>query len=174
MKCKEKAESRRLSEEDVDGAVLVASLNRVDLAGSESLRHTGAEGIRQREAGNINKSLLTLARAINVLATTGGGGQNAPFRDSKLTHLLQNSLGGNARTLIVCCVTPSDRFIKETKSTLQFAAPANDIKTLATVNEVLDDQTQLLRLKREKHKLRKLCRDLEAEKLTRSKWHQKK
>ncbi|CAI5735406.1 unnamed protein product [Hyaloperonospora brassicae] len=156
IESKHKDVSRRLSEEDVDGAVLVASLNLVDLAGSESLRHTGAEGIRQREAGNINKSLLTLARVINALASSGGGGQNAPFRDSKLTRLLQNSLGGNTRTLIICCVTPSDRYIEETKSTLQFAARAKDIQTTATVNEVLDDQTQLRRLKREVHELRTL------------------
>ncbi|KAL3662858.1 hypothetical protein V7S43_012259 [Phytophthora oleae] len=155
IESKQKADSRRLSEEDVNGAVLVASLNLVDLAGSESLRHTGAEGIRQREAGNINKSLLTLARVINSLASSGGG-QNAPFRDSKLTRLLQTSLGGNTRTLIVCCVTPSDRYIEETKSTLQFAARAKDIQTSATVNEVLDDQTQLRRLKREVHELKKL------------------
>ncbi|CAI5719266.1 unnamed protein product [Peronospora destructor] len=156
IESKQKADSRRLSEEDVNGAVLVASLNLVDLAGSESLRHTGAEGIRQREAGNINKSLLTLARVINSLASAGGGGQNAPFRDSKLTRLLQNSLGGNTRTLIICCVTPSDKYIEETKSTLQFAARAKDIQTSATVNEVLDDQTQLRRLKRELHELKKL------------------
>ncbi|KAG7400083.1 hypothetical protein PHYBOEH_006989 [Phytophthora boehmeriae] len=127
IESKEKSPSRRLSEEDVNGAVLVASLNLVDLAGSESLRHTAAEGIRQREAGNINKSLLTLARVINSLASPGGGGQNAP-----------------------------DRYIEETKSTLQFAARAKDIRTTATVNEVLDDQTQLRRLKREVHELKKL------------------
>ncbi|GMF38162.1 unnamed protein product [Phytophthora fragariaefolia] len=153
-KRKPEPEARRLSDEDVDGAVLVASLNLVDLAGSESIRHTGADGIRQREAGNINKSLLTLARVINALASNGG--QNAPFRDSKLTRLLQNSLGGNTRTLIICCVTPSDRYIEETKSTLQFAARAKDVRTTATVNEVLDDQTQLRRLKREVRELKKL------------------
>ncbi|RLN20880.1 hypothetical protein BBJ28_00004867 [Nothophytophthora sp. Chile5] len=154
IESKQKSDSRRHSEEDVNGAVLVASLNLVDLAGSESLRHTGTEGIRQREAGNINKSLLTLARVINALASSGG--QNAPFRDSKLTRLLQNSLGGNTRTLMICCVTPSDRYLEETKSTLQFAARAKDIQTSATVNEVLDDQTQLRRLKREVHDLKKL------------------
>ncbi|KAI9914825.1 hypothetical protein PsorP6_007436 [Peronosclerospora sorghi] len=152
IESKEKSESRRLSKEDMDGAVLVASLNLVDLAGSESLRHTGSE------AGNINKSLLTLARVINSLSTPAGGGQKAPFRDSKLTRLLQNSLGGNTRTLIICCVTPSDRFVEETKSKLQFAARAKDIKTVATVNEVLYDQTQLRRIKREVHELRKLTK----------------
>ncbi|KAF1775140.1 Kinesin-like protein [Phytophthora cactorum] len=148
IESKEKAESRRHSEEDVNGAVLVASLNLVDLAGSE--RHPTTR------SWNINKSLLTLSRVINSLASSGGRAQNAPFRDSKLTRLLQNSLGGNTRTLIVCCVTPSDRFIEETKSTLQFAARAKDIQTSATVNEVLDDQTQLRRLKREVHELKKL------------------
>lgn len=146
----------RTSDADEAGAVLVASLNLVDLAGSESLRHTGAEGIRQREAGNINKSLLTLSRVINSLAGSGDGGiQNAPFRDSKLTRLLQNSLGGNTRTLIVCCVTPSERYVEETRSTLQFAARAKNIQISATVNEILDDQAQLRLLKREVNQLKK-------------------
>ncbi|KAI9905273.1 hypothetical protein PsorP6_013994 [Peronosclerospora sorghi] len=97
-------------------------------------------------------------RVINAIATPGVSGQNAPSRDSKLTRLFQNSLGGNMRTLIICCVTPSDRFIEETKNTLQIAARAKDIKTLATVNEVLDDQTQLRRLKSEVHEVRKLTK----------------
>ncbi|GAB9464833.1 Kinesin-like protein [Globisporangium polare] len=156
IESKQKSTSRRQSEDDVTGAVLVACLSLVDLAGSESVRHTAAEGIRQREAGNINKSLLTLSRVINSLASASSGGQNAPFRDSKLTRLLQNSLDGNTRTLIICCVTPSDRFLDETKSTLQFAARAKDIQTSASVNEVLDDQAQLKRLKREVHELKKL------------------
>ncbi|KAI9905268.1 hypothetical protein PsorP6_013993 [Peronosclerospora sorghi] len=92
---------------------------------------------------------------INALATPCVSGQNAPFRDSKITRLFQNSLGGDTRTLIICCVTPSERFIEETKSTKQFAAREKDIKTLATVNEVLDGQTQLRRLKAEVHETRK-------------------
>ncbi|TMW67370.1 hypothetical protein Poli38472_012486 [Pythium oligandrum] len=156
IESKEKSASRRQSEEDMNGAVLVASLNLVDLAGSESMRNTAAEGMRQREAGNINKSLLTLSRVINSLASSGAGAQNAPFRDSKLTRLLQNSLDGNTRTLIICCVTPSERYIEETKSTLQFAQRAKNIQTSAHVNEVLDDQAQLKRLKREVHELKKM------------------
>ncbi|KAF1327350.1 Kinesin-like protein, partial [Globisporangium splendens] len=156
IESKQKSMSRRQSEDDVNGAVLVACLSLVDLAGSESVRNTAAEGIRQREAGNINKSLLTLSRVINSLASSSSGGQNAPFRDSKLTRLLQNSLDGNTRTLIICCVTPSDRYLDETKSTLQFAARAKTIQTSASVNEVLDDQAQLKRLKREVHELKKL------------------
>nr|CCA16650.1 kinesinlike protein putative [Albugo laibachii Nc14] len=161
---------RRTSEDDVNGAVLVASLSFVDLAGSESLRHTMAEGIRQREAGNINKSLLTLSRVINALASqkSGSGTLNippnpqqpsAPFRDSKLTRLLQNSLDGNTRTLIICCVTPSDRFLEETKSTLQFAARAKKIQTSAVVNEILDDQAQLRRLKKEVRELKRMAHE---------------
>lgn len=161
---------RRTSEDDVNGAVLVASLNFVDLAGSESLRHTMAEGIRQREAGNINKSLLTLSRVINALASQKAVSgslsvpQNpqqpsAPFRDSKLTRLLQNSLDGNTRTLIICCVTPSDRFLDETKSTLQFAARAKKIQTSAVVNEILDDQAQLRRLKKEVRELKRMANE---------------
>ncbi|TYZ63920.1 hypothetical protein PybrP1_009493 [[Pythium] brassicae (nom. inval.)] len=81
-------------------------------------------------------------------------GASAPFRDSKLTRLLQTSLAGNTRTLIVCCVTPSDRFLDETKSTLQFAARAKKIQTAACVNEVLDDQAQLQRVQRELRELK--------------------
>ncbi|OQR84019.1 kinesin-like protein [Achlya hypogyna] len=136
-------------------AYLVGVLNLVDLAGSESVRHTASEGARQREAGNINRSLLTLARVINALAQGPESVQSAPFRDSKLTRLLQNSLAGSTRTLIICCVTPSDRHLEESKSTLQFAARAKTIQMSATVNEVLDDQAQMKRLQREVAELRK-------------------
>ncbi|KAI9905274.1 hypothetical protein PsorP6_013995 [Peronosclerospora sorghi] len=100
----------------------------------------------------------TKNHVINALATPGVSGQNAPFRDSKLTRFFQNSLGGDTRTLIICCVTPSERFIEETKITKQFASRAKDIKTLATVNEVLDDQTHLRRLMGEVHELRNLTK----------------
>ncbi|GLE10632.1 hypothetical protein PINS_up022849 [Pythium insidiosum] len=169
IESKEKSTSRRQSEDDVNGAVLVACLSLVDLAGSESVRHTAADGLRQREAGNINKSLLTLSRVINTLASSQGQGHNAaagasaaPFRDSKLTRLLQNSLDGNTRTLIICCVTPSDRYLDETKSTLQFAARAKTIQTSAHVNEILDDHAQLRRLKREVHELKRLLNGRDA------------
>ncbi|KAJ0400625.1 hypothetical protein P43SY_000910 [Pythium insidiosum] len=176
IESKQKSASRRQSEDDVNGAVLVACLSLVDLAGSESVRHTAADGLRQREAGNINKSLLTLSRVINTLASSAGQGHGhgaggaggvggagaAPFRDSKLTRLLQNSLDGNTRTLIVCCVTPSDRYLDETKSTLQFAARAKTIQTSAHVNEILDDHAQLRRLKREVHELKRLLNGRDA------------
>ncbi|ETW02666.1 hypothetical protein, variant [Aphanomyces invadans] len=142
------------SMEELQGGVLVGVLNLVDLAGSESVRHTASEGMRLREASNINRSLLTLSRVINSLAQGSESIQNAPFRDSKLTRLLQSSLAGSTRTLMICCVTPSDRHVEETKSTLQFAARAKNIQLSARVNEVLDDQAQLQRLKREVFELR--------------------
>jgi centromeric protein E len=83
--------------DDVDGAVLVATLNLVDLAGSEGARNTSAEGQRLKEAGNINKSLLTLSRVIYSLSesASGKGGLQPPFRESKLTRILQPSLAGS-------------------------------------------------------------------------------
>jgi centromeric protein E len=87
---------------DVDGAILVATLNLVDLAGSEGARNTSAEGLRLKEAGNINKSLLTLSRVIFSLSESanGKGGLQPPFRESKLTRILQPSLAG----VLGCCV----------------------------------------------------------------------
>lgn len=91
-----------------DGAVWVASLNLVDLAGSESVRHTGTTGQRAKEGGKINQSLLSLSRVIHALSSQQNGGQ-VPFRDSKLTRLLQPSLSGNAKMCIICCVTAADK-----------------------------------------------------------------
>lgn len=129
-----------------DGSVLVASLNLVDLAGSESVRHTGATGQRAKEGGKINQSLLSLSRVIHALSQPG---QHVSFRDSKLTRLLQSSLSGNAKMSIVCCITPAEKYLEETRSTLQFASRAKLVKTNATVNEVIDEAVQLRRLKKE-------------------------
>lgn len=129
-----------------NGAVRVSTLNLVDLAGSESVRHTGATGDRQKEGGIINQSLLTLSRVIGSL------GQNAThvnFRDSKLTRILQPSLSGNARMAVICCATPSELYLEETRSTLQFASRAKLVKTRAQVNEVMDDRSLIKKLQRE-------------------------
>lgn len=141
------------SEEDVDQAVLVATLNLVDLAGSESVRHTGATGQRQKEGGKINQSLLTLSRVIQTLSQ--GGNAHVNYRDSKLTRILQPSLSGNAGMAIICCATAAEGFLEETRSTLQFASRAKNIKTNAIVNEVLDDKAQLKRMSQELHELRR-------------------
>ena len=92
--------------------------NLVDLAGSERANETKADGIRLREACKINQSLHVLAMVINKLSQ---GAEFIPFRDSKLTRILQMSLGGNAKTAIICTVTPIS--VEQTHSTLQVCKP---------------------------------------------------
>ena len=130
-----------------DGAVRVSTLNLVDLAGSESVRHTGATGDRQKEGGMINQSLRTLSRVIVALGQPNQSHIN--FRDSKLTRILQPSLSGNARMAVICCATPSELYLEETRSTLLFASRAKLVKTNAQVNEVLDDRSMIRRLQKE-------------------------
>ncbi|KAI5811099.1 P-loop containing nucleoside triphosphate hydrolase protein [Peziza echinospora] len=118
-----------------------ARIRLVDLAGSERANATGATGVRLREGGNINKSLTTLGRVIAALAgvngTTPGSGRQkkevVPYRDSVLTWLLKDSLGGNSKTAMIACISPTD--YDETLSTLRYADQAKHIKTRATINE---------------------------------------
>lgn len=144
-------ESRLRSGEDQ--GVRVATLNLVDLAGSERASHTKATGERLAEGSHINKSLLTLGIVINRLCNPVPG-QHIPYRDSKLTHILQNALGGNARTAVICTVTPASVHLAETMSTLQFANSAKNIQNSFSMNEVVDDQTMIKRLTRQVHDLR--------------------
>ena len=104
----------------------------VDLAGSEKVRKTGARGTRLEEAKTINKSLSTLGNVINSL--TDGVSTHVPYRDSKLTRVLQESLGGNARTALVICCSPSSFNFQETVSTLRFGARAKLIRNKAKIN----------------------------------------
>jgi centromeric protein E len=143
----ESKECAREEGEEVDEAVLVASLNLVDLAGSESVRHSGTTGQRAKEGGKINQSLLSLSRVIHALSQQSK--THVPYRDSKLTQLLQPSLSGNAKMCVICCITSADRYVEETRSTLQFASRAKLVTTNATVNEVLDEAALLRRLQRE-------------------------
>ena len=92
---------------------------------------------------NINQSLMTLGTVIRKLSD-GANTAHVPFRDSKLTRILQNSLGGNTKTAIVCTVTPVERV--QTKSTLEFATRSKNIVQHAHVNEVLDERAQMNRL----------------------------
>ncbi|EKX53682.1 hypothetical protein GUITHDRAFT_64226, partial [Guillardia theta CCMP2712] len=132
---------------DSSGAVMVGELNMVDLAGSERQSQTQATGARLKEGANINKSLLTLG---NVIAKLSEGEQShVPYRDSKLTRILERALGGNSRTSIICTITPAAVHTEETLSTLKFATRAKTIKNTVTVNEVLDDQALLRRYKKE-------------------------
>lgn len=150
--------SSAASEDDDSGAdaVLVATLSLVDLAGSENVRNTGAQGVRLREGGNINKSLLTLSGVIKSLsAAKGAASAHHRFRDSKLTRLLQPSLVGNCRTSIIACITAAVTHAEETRSTLRFAASAKTLTTRTKVNEVLDDAAMIKRLKRELRELKR-------------------
>ncbi|CAN0855136.1 Kinesin-like protein KIN-12E [Linum grandiflorum] len=111
-------------------------LNLVDLAGSERQKSSGAEGDRLREAANINKSLSTLGLVIMSLVDLAHGkNRHVPYRDSRLTFLLQDSLGGNSKTMIVANVSPSMCAAHETLSTLKFAQRAKLIQNNAKVNE---------------------------------------
>ncbi|GAX77261.1 hypothetical protein CEUSTIGMA_g4707.t1 [Chlamydomonas eustigma] len=150
-------ESRaRGAESDDAGAILVSTLTLVDLAGSERVAKTGAEGIRMKEGTAINKSLLTLGNVINKLAegaqVTGG---HIPYRDSKLTRILQPSLGGNAKTAVICAMTPALCHVEESHSTLRFASRAKRVVNNAVVNEVLSDAAVLKRQAKEIEDLKK-------------------
>ncbi|XP_052738112.1 kinesin-related protein 4 isoform X2 [Bicyclus anynana] len=125
-------------EEEV-GSVNVSQLNLVDLAGSERSGQTGAKGLRFKEGTHINKSLSVLALVIKQLSEDPN--KHANYRDSKLTRILQNSLGGNAKTSIICAVTPAA--IEETISTLQFANRAKSIKNTPAVNAVATNATMI-------------------------------
>lgn len=107
-------------------------LNLVDLAGSENISRSGARDGRAREAGEINKSLLTLGRVINTLVEHSG---HIPYRDSKLTRLLRDSLGGKTKTCIIATIAPSVHCLDETLSTLDYAHRAKNIKNKPEVNQ---------------------------------------
>ncbi|XP_068683876.1 centromere-associated protein E-like isoform X2 [Montipora foliosa] len=156
-------ESREMMDESkdpdtIDGAVRVAHLNLVDLAGSERASQTGAFGQRLKEGGHINKSLLALG---SVIAKLSEGESFVPFRDSKLTRILQSSLGGNAKTSMICTITTAA--VEETISTLKFASRAKTIKNCPEVNEVLDDGTLLKRYRKEICELKKQLTEMSQE-----------
>lgn len=140
----------------VDGApdtVLRSRLHLVDLAGSERQKSTGAAGDRLKEASGINKSLSTLGLVIMSLVDQQQGRQrHIPYRDSKLTTLLRDSLGGNAKTVMVACISPAAINSAETLSTLRFADGAKRIKNKAVVNE--DAQGDAESLRREVRRLK--------------------
>ena len=116
---------------DGEENIRYGQLNLVDLAGSECVGRSGAKGVRGREAGNINQSLLTLGRVITALVDRHG---HVPYRDSKLTRLLQESLGGRAKTCIIATLSPSNDCLDETVSTLDYAYRARSIQNAPEVN----------------------------------------
>jgi hypothetical protein len=133
-----------------DASKFEAKLTLVDLAGSERIKKTGAQGDRRQEGININKGLFVLGQVISALAEVRPKFQRQPaYRDSKLTRLLQNSLGGNSRTLMIACVSPAECHFDETIQTLRYATSARNIKNTATRNVVptlsAEQGAQLLR-----------------------------
>ncbi|CAA7271682.1 unnamed protein product [Cyclocybe aegerita] len=115
-----------------DDLLKVGKLNLVDLAGSENIGRSGAENKRAREAGMINQSLLTLGRVINALVDKA---QHVPYRESKLTRILQDSLGGRTKTCIIATISPARSNLEETLSTLDYALRAKSIRNKPELNQ---------------------------------------
>eukprot|EP00040_Diaphanoeca_grandis_P044292 m.270485 g.270485 ORF g.270485 m.270485 type:complete len:1035 (-) comp90404_c0_seq1:8-3112(-) len=142
-----------------------SQLNLIDLAGSERQRHTKASGTRLKEAGNINKSLSVLGNVITALVhIEQGRDRHIPYRDSKLTFLLRDSLGGNTKTFMIANVNPASTCGNETLSTLQFAQRAKLIENKASVNEHSTGslkalQDEIKRLKKQLHDTNQLQQD---------------
>ncbi|XP_067138494.1 kinesin heavy chain-like [Centruroides vittatus] len=147
---------------------LSGKLYLVDLAGSEKVSKTGAEGMVLDEAKNINKSLSALGNVISALAD--GNKSHIPYRDSKLTRILQESLGGNSRTTIIICCSPASYNECETKSTLEFGRRAKTIKNTVIVNEELTAEEWKRRYEREKEKVSKLKGQLNSAELELNRW----
>ena len=118
-----------------------SQLNLVDLAGSENVSKAKCEGMRIKEGGNINKSLLALSNVINKLSQNNKNFVN--YRDSKLTRLLQSSLGGNSKTTIICTMIDDNNHYSETLNTLHFGIKAKNVKTTVKENEIINDKKKI-------------------------------
>lgn len=147
-----------MKETTIDGEELVkiGKLNLVDLAGSENIGRSGAVDKRAREAGNINQSLLTLGRVITALVERT---PHVPYRESKLTRILQDSLGGRTRTSIIATISPASLNLEETLSTLEYAHRAKNILNKPEVNQKL---TKKALIKEYTEEIERLKRDLAA------------
>ncbi|KAH8377551.1 hypothetical protein KR093_005914, partial [Drosophila rubida] len=126
---------------DNDIETLTSKFHFVDLAGSERLKRTLATGDRAREGISINCGLLALGNCISALGDKSKRVSHVPYRDSKLTRLLQDSLGGNSQTLMIACISPSDRDFMETLNTLKYANRARNIKNKVQINQDQSSRT---------------------------------
>uniref|UniRef100_A0AAY4DKU7 Kinesin motor domain-containing protein n=1 Tax=Denticeps clupeoides TaxID=299321 RepID=A0AAY4DKU7_9TELE len=136
--CQDDVTDNRLangSSEMEEFETLTAKFHFVDLAGSERLKRTGATGDRAKEGISINCGLLALGNVISALGDRSKRSTHVPYRDSKLTRLLQDSLGGNSQTMMIACISPSDRDFMETLNTLKYANRARNIKNKVMVNQ---------------------------------------
>ncbi|WCJ40895.1 Kinesin-like protein KIN-7E [Euphorbia peplus] len=130
-----------------NSTTLAATVNFVDLAGSERASQSLSSGSRLKEGCHINRSLLTLGTVIRKLSKGRHGHIN--YRDSKLTRLLQPALGGNARTAIICTLSPARSHVEQTRNTLLFACCAKEVTTKAQVNVVMSDKALVKHLQKE-------------------------
>ncbi|XP_077246461.1 kinesin-like protein KIN-7F [Tasmannia lanceolata] len=130
-----------------NSSTLAATVNFIDLAGSERASQALSAGTRLKEGCHINRSLLTLGTVIRKLSKGRNG--HVPYRDSKLTRILQPSLGGNARTAIICTMSPARSHIEQSRNTLLFASCAKQVATSAQVNVVMSDKALVKHLQKE-------------------------
>ncbi|TYJ39593.1 hypothetical protein E1A91_A04G080000v1 [Gossypium mustelinum] len=148
-------ESSSCGENNEGEAVNLSQLNLIDLAGSESSK-AETTGVRRKEGSYINKSLLTLGTVISKLID--GRATHIPYRDSKLTRLLQSSLSGHGRVSLICTVTPSSSNTEETHNTLKFAHRAKHIEIQAAQNKIIDEKSLI---KKYQNEIRSLKEELE-------------
>ncbi|EPS66111.1 hypothetical protein M569_08665, partial [Genlisea aurea] len=139
---------------------LTASVNFVDLAGSERASQTMSAGTRLKEGSHINRSLLTLGTVIRKLSKGRSG--HVPYRDSKLTRILQTSLGGNARTAIICTMSPAHSHVEQSRNTLLFASCAKQVNTNAHVNIVMSEKALVKQLQKELARLETELKNLRS------------
>ncbi|ESX00109.1 Kinesin-like protein bimC [Ogataea parapolymorpha DL-1] len=140
-----------LIQKKTDSEYQYAKMNLVDLAGSENISRSGAINQRAKEAGSINQSLLTLGRVINALVDKSS---YIPYRESKLTRLLQDSLGGKTKTVLVANISPAGVDTQATTSTLEYATKAKDIRNTAQIGPLISDKVLLKELVDENYRLK--------------------
>ena len=130
--------------ENNEEGFMTAKFHFVDLAGSERIKKTGATGATMKEGISINRGLLSLGNVISALSESSANGAktHVPYRDSKVTRILQDSLGGNARTFMIACVSPAESNFEETLNTINYASRARNIKNKPVKN--LDPHSALV------------------------------